>query len=245
MYPSLDESVDEPLISCIVPVYNGERFLAEALQSILDQTYQSLEVLVVDDGSTDGSAEVVDRFAGRVTCIHQTNGGPASARNTGVRAAAGAYLAFLDADDLWHAEKLQRQLARFRQRPDLELSLTYKRTFWVEAMRHEQQRLLDQGHPFADDHPGYVCQTMLMPRSTYDRVGPFNEDLRIGEDTDWILRAERLGVEREILRDVLVFRRMHENNISYSRYDGGAQDQLKMLFSHIRSRRAAAPGESE
>lgn len=235
----------EPLISCIVPVYNGERFIAEAIQSILGQSYPSLEIIVVDDGSCDGTGKVIERFGDRLTYLRQSNGGPAAARNTGVKASAGTFLAFLDADDLWHEEKLERQLARFRQRPELELCLTYKRTFWVEAMRHEEQRLKDQDHPFAKDHPGYVCQTMLMPRSTFDRVGPFDEDLRIGEDTDWLLRAERLGIEREILRDVLVFRRMHEHNISYTRYSGGAEDQIKMLFSHLRSRREATPAATE
>lgn len=231
------------MISCIVPVYNGERYLQEALESIIAQTYGPLEIIVVDDGSTDGTRAVVDRFTDRVTYLWQSNGGPASARNAGIRASTGPFLAFLDADDLWHPEKLERQMTRFRARADLELCLTFKRTFWIEEMRHEQQRLAEQDHPFAKDHPGYVCQTMLMPRPTYDRVGPFDEALRIGEDTDWLLRAERLGVVREILSDVLVFRRMHQNNLSYTRYEGGAQYQLELLWGHIRSRRAGSSTE--
>lgn len=228
---------EQPVISCIVPVYNGARFLSDALDSILAQSYPALEPIVVDDGSTDETAEVVRTFGDRVTYVHQENAGPASARNTGVRQATGAFLAFLDADDLWHPEKLERQALRFSARSDLQLCLTYKRTFWVEEMQAEEERLRLEDHPFVKDHPGYVCQTMLMPRETYDYVGAFDESLRIGEDTEWLLRAERLGVVREIMPDVLVYRRMHQDNLSYTRYHGGAEDQLKLLFGHIRSGR--------
>ncbi|MEQ8859649.1 MAG: glycosyltransferase [Pseudomonadales bacterium] len=231
---------ERPAVSCIVPVYNGARFIDEALQSIVNQTCPVAEVIVVDDGSTDATAEVVHAWRDQVTYVRKDNGGPASARNLGIHLSASPFLAFLDADDLWHPEKLERQMRCFVERPDLELCLTYKRTFWVEGMREEGERLRREGHPFAEDHPGYVCQTMLMPRTTFQKVGPFDDSLRIGEDTDWLLRAERLGVVREILPDVLVFRRMHQDNLSYTRYDGGAQDQLKLLFAHIRSRRGGS-----
>lgn len=232
--------LQRPDVSCIVPVYNGAKFIDEALQSIVNQTHPVAEIIVVDDGSTDSTASVVAAWLDRVTYVRKDNGGPASARNLGVQLSSAPYLSFLDADDLWHPEKLERQLRRFAERPDLELSLTHKRCFWVDEMRDEGERLRREGHPFAEDHPGYVCQTMLMPRSTYVRVGEFDDSLRIGEDTDWLLRAERVGVVREILPDVLVYRRMHQDNLSYSRYAGGAQDQLSLLFSHIRSRRGDA-----
>ncbi len=231
---------ERPDISCIVPVYNGAKFIDEALESIASQSYPVAEIIVVDDGSTDATAEVVAAWLDKVTYVRKDNGGPASARNLGIQLSASPYLAFLDADDIWHPEKLERQMRRFAERPELELSLTYKRTFWVDEMSEEGERLRREGHPFAKDHPGYVCQTMLMPRTTFVRVGEFDENLRIGEDTDWLLRAERLGVVREILPDVLVYRRMHQSNISYTRYDGGAQDQLSLLFSHIRSRRSGS-----
>ena len=93
------------LISCIVPVFNGERYLGEALESILKQSYQSLQIIVVDDGSTDGTAALVDHYEGQVRFLRQPNAGTAVARNSGLNAAEGEFVAFLDADDLWHPEK--------------------------------------------------------------------------------------------------------------------------------------------
>ena len=96
------------MISCIVPVYNGERYLAETLQSILGQRVGPLEVIVVDDGSTDGTAGVARRFGSAIRVLHQTNAGPAAARNLGLSEARGDFVAFLDADDLWKPDKLAR-----------------------------------------------------------------------------------------------------------------------------------------
>src|SRR5215475_14561902 len=119
-----------PLISCIVPVFNGERYLAGALESILDQTYQPLEIIVVDDGSLDGTATVVGKYAKPVRYIRQDNKGPASARNRGILEAHGQFVASLDQDDLWHSEKLERQMARFADRPDLDLCVTHAQVFF-------------------------------------------------------------------------------------------------------------------
>ncbi len=96
---SPEQRAVEALISCVVPVFNGERFLAEALDSILGQTYTRTEVIVADDGSTDGTAAVLDRYAARVRVVRQLTAGPASTRNLGLRAATGEFVAFLDADD--------------------------------------------------------------------------------------------------------------------------------------------------
>ncbi|HEY5565544.1 MAG TPA: glycosyltransferase, partial [Rhodothermia bacterium] len=218
--------------------YNGARFLAEAVDSILNQKFPVLEIIVVDDGSTDETADVVATYGRRLRYVRQENLGPAAARNTGIRHSRAAYLAFLDADDLWHEDKLKRQVGRFESIPELELSLTFKRTFWVEEMKDEQERCIRAGHPFTKDHPGYVCQTLLMPRTTFDRVGPFDETLRTGEDTEWLMRAERLGIVKEIIPDVLVYRRMHQNNLSYSRYEGGAEDQLRLVLAHLKQKRS-------
>ena len=96
------------LISCIVPVFNGELYLAEALESILKQSYRPLEIIVADDGSTDGTEAIVARFGTQVRYLYQPNSGPATARNLGLGAVRGEFVGFLDADDLWHPEKLER-----------------------------------------------------------------------------------------------------------------------------------------
>src|SRR5262245_10754564 len=100
-----------PLVSCIVPVYNGEAFLGEALASIRAQRHRPIEILVVDDGSTDGTAAVVMAADAGIRYMRQDNAGGAAARNRGIGMARGTFVAFLDADDLWPPEKLERQIA--------------------------------------------------------------------------------------------------------------------------------------
>src|SRR5215475_2242760 len=106
-----------PLISCIVPVYNGEKYLAEAIETIVQQSYRPLEIIIADDGSTDGTAKVAERYSNLLRYLRQDNAGTAAARNLGLSAAVGEFVAFLDADDLWHPEKLARQMGRFEARP--------------------------------------------------------------------------------------------------------------------------------
>src|SRR2546427_4231674 len=109
----------KPVVSVVIPVYNGERYLADAIQSVLDQTYQNLEVIVVDDGSTDGSAAVAKRFGDAIRYVRQANGGVCQARNTGISVARGTYLAFLDQDDLWLPDKLAVQVAYLESHPEV------------------------------------------------------------------------------------------------------------------------------
>lgn len=127
-------------ISCIIPVFNGERYLAEAVESILAQTYPPCEVIIADDGSTDGTAEIATGYSARVRHVRQENLGAAAARNLGLHAAVGEFVAFLDADDLWHVEKLARQVARFRQRPELDFCISHLQNFWIPELATEKAR---------------------------------------------------------------------------------------------------------
>ena len=120
-----------PLVSCIIPVFNAERFLDEAVRSALAQTYPALEIIVVNDGSTDGSEAVLAKYQSRVACILQPNRGEAAARNTGVRAARGEFVAFLDADDMWEPEKIGCQVARWHELPVIDLCFTRFQNFWM------------------------------------------------------------------------------------------------------------------
>ena len=116
--------VDLPLVSVVIPAYNCERYLGRAIRSVLAQTYPRIECIVVDDGSTDGTAEVIDRFGSAVRAIRQENGGAAAARNAGIRTATGRYIAFLDADDYWLRNKLELQIHILEKNPDLVLIST-------------------------------------------------------------------------------------------------------------------------
>jgi glycosyltransferase involved in cell wall biosynthesis len=207
-----DVEMKRALISCIVPVYNGERYLREAIDSILSQTYEPLEIIVVDDGSKDGTVAVVESYGPQLRYVLQANAGPAAARNRGIAIATGRFIAFQDADDRWHQEKLARQMARFAARPELELCSAHVQNYWIPELKEEAERF--RNHPFAHPVPGYAPPSLLARRTLFDRVGHFNAALRLSSDTDWYLRAMERGVIMEMLPDVLVYRRWHKTNIS-------------------------------
>ena len=202
----------KPSVSCILPVYNGERYLSQALNSILAQSHRPSEIIVVDDGSTDGTAAVVSRYGSRVRYLWQPNSGPAAARNIGLSVVLGEFVAFLDADDLWHPEKLKRQMARFEAHPVLDLCVTHVQNFWIPELREEETHF--KSHRFSQPLPGYCTQALLARRVIFHAVGPFRTDLRAADDTDWFLRAAERGAVMECLPDALVHRRLHRANLS-------------------------------
>jgi glycosyltransferase involved in cell wall biosynthesis len=234
--------MDQPLISCIVPVFNGERYLAEALNSIITQSYKQLEIIVADDGSSDGTTDIVAAYSGRVRYLLQPNKGPAAARNLGLSASRGDFIAFLDADDLWHREKLERQMARFVARPQLDYCVTYIQNFWAPAMEEERKRFAS--HRISEPLPGYVTQTILARRSVFETVGEFDSALRHGDGTEWFLRATECGVAMEILPDVLVRRRMHDQNLSRA-CAASREEYLKIVKSSLDRRRGLDRQSSE
>ena len=197
----------DALISCIIPAYNGERYLREAIDGILSQTYRPLEIIVVDDGSTDGTADIIASYGGQVRYIWQPNGGLAAARNLGLGAATGEFVAFLDQDDLWHLEKLTRQMERFQARPELEMCVTHMKNFWIEGLHKEEAQF--RNRRLSEPAPGYLTQTLLARRTLFDTVGRFNTAFQHGNDTDWFARAAEQGTATELLQDVLVYRRLH------------------------------------
>lgn len=211
-----------PRVSCIVPVFNGERFLAEALESILRQTRPPDEIIVVDDGSRDDSGGIARGFGDAIRYMRQDNAGPAAARNAGVALAGGDFLAFLDADDVWLPAKLERQLARFAERPELEFCVTHQQNFWMPELAAEENAYRNQ--PFSRPLPSFTFQSLLCRRRMFERVGPCNEGLRVASDVDWFLRAREAGLAHEVLPDVLVRRRLHQGNLT--RADLASRDTL-------------------
>ena len=204
--------MEAPLVSCVVPVFDAEAHLGDALESILAQSHRPVEVIAVDDGSTDGSLDVIARFAPRVRCVRRPNGGEAAARNTGVAAASGAFVAFLDADDLWEPGKLATQLARLAERPDIDLCFTRFQNFWApeladEARRYEIGRM-------ADPCAAWCIGTLLARRTVFERFGPFDETLRGSVNMTWFLEAATAGARIDVLDEVLMRRRLHPGNLS-------------------------------
>ena len=202
--------MSEPRVSVVVPVHDGERYLAAAIESVLGQTRPPAEVIVVDDGSTDGSVQVAERYAPRgVRCHSQANAGGGAARNRGVALSDGDFIAFLDADDLWERGKLELQLAAFAADPSLDLVFGRVRQFVSPDLDPEDARRL-VCPPGLD--PGYIPSAVLMRRAAMERVGPLREDLDVGEFVDWMARAREAGLRDTMLPDHVVSRRLHKTN---------------------------------
>lgn len=201
-----------PLVSCIIPCFNGERYLEAAIDSILQQTHRQLELIVVDDGSTDDSAAVVRRFGDRVLYHVQENRGPAGACNTGLALASGEYIAFLEQDDLWLPGKIRRQLEEFAANVQLGYCVGHIQNFWVPELQAEAARHADK--PIMRPVPGYVVQTLMVRRAVFECVGRFDESLRFAFAGEWLLRADDSGVASILIPDVVTHRRLHENNFS-------------------------------
>jgi len=202
--------INHSSISVIIPVYNGERYLSEAIRSVLSQSTAADEIWVVDDGSTDNSAALASAFPLPVRCLRQDHSGAAAARNHGVATARGEYLAFLDADDLWLPDKLERQLAAFVQNPALDITLGQVEQFVSPDLSEEERARLKPARPILD---GYHAGGMLVRRTAFDRVGGFDPQWRVGEVIDWFARAREIGLKTVILPSVVMKRRIHAHNL--------------------------------
>jgi glycosyltransferase involved in cell wall biosynthesis len=200
------------LVSCIVPVYNRERYLGETLDSIFAQTYRPIEVIVVDDGSTDRTADVIASYGDRIVALRQSNAGPSAARNCGLEAARGDFIALGDSDDLWHPERLSRQMARFAERPELEMCLPHIECFWTPDLAEEKDAYADPR--VGRIAPSTATSALVARRAVFDRVGGFDTSLRTAEDIDWWIRALESGAIGELLPDVLLFYRLHATNMT-------------------------------
>lgn len=205
-----------PLVSCVIPVYNGAKWLAEAVDSALAQTHPRLEILVVDDGSTDDSADVARSCASAgVRLVPKAHGGAASARKLGVECSAGELVAFLDADDLWLPGKLARQVVEFAGSERLGMCATFMQNFWVDEVAHEAEA----NPALTQPQPGPGSTTMIARRA-FEAVGPLNEQLANRDIQEWVIRARLAGWDVRVLPETWVRRRIHADNFSRRRAPG-------------------------
>lgn len=217
--------METPLVSCIIPAFNGEAFLGSALDSVLGQTYPAIEVLVVDDGSTDGTADLLARYGKDVRYVWQDNAGPAAACNHGLRRGRGAFFAFLEQDDLWQPMKVEIQM-RALEKPQVDYCVTMIENFLEDSLSPGAGAI-----PAARSGPlpGYVTQTLLARRSAFQRAGLFDTRWRFCHATEWFLRARRQGLRGELIPDVLVRRRIHRSNVSLRRPEASRDEYLEMI----------------
>lgn len=194
-----------PPVSVVIPAYNCASTIGAALNSVLVQDYPAVQILVVDDGSTDDTCNQVARYGPRVTLIKKPNGGAAAARNEGMGRASGEYVAFLDGDDVWFPQKLRRQIAHLERYPEVGLccskwALLAPSEAPPSILSHESEEL---SSPLDADCSGWIyrqllqsCEvwtsTVVMRGHLKDRIGGFDETLRRGQDYDYWLRASQV-----------------------------------------------------
>ena len=234
-----DPTAVKPLISVIVPVHNGERYLGEALASIFAQDYRPIEVIVVDDGSTDSTCTIARSYH-EVRYIYEEKQGSAVARNTGIDNSKGELIAFLDADDIWLPNKLSIQTAYMTKYP--EAGYVYGRL----------KNFLEKGitcptwvDPSSLLQASYAIQlgTILSRRSLFDTVGKFNPTYLQGQDTEWFLRVKESGIPMRRQTETVLLRRVHDSNISHDQ-STVMQRRLRMLKESIDRKRGAGSSTS-
>jgi glycosyltransferase involved in cell wall biosynthesis len=225
-----------PRVSCVIPVHNGARFIAEAIESVLAQTLPVFEIIVVDDGSTDETLRALEPYGPRVKVVsHREPLGPAAARNRGSAEATGDFVTFLDHDDLWDPHKLELQHALFETDPTVDYCVAMVQNFWMPEVAHEAERF--ETHMRSGPIPGYVAPTLMVRKSFLDRVGGFNEEIAHADDADWFLRARAAGGREVLLDEVLLRRRLHLTNRSRLRARNSRDEYFALLKSRVDAQR--------
>ena len=227
---ALSTASDSPLVSVVVPVYNGQRYLGEALDSIFAQSYRPLEVIVVDDGSTDGSEAVArSRPVHYLKCGHE---GVSASRNAGIAAVQGELIAFLDADDLLLPDALSVQVGYLLAHPDAGFVVgRMRRIVEPGVVRPAWDRKRWAAGPIQSHLP-------VARRHLFVEIGGFDPSMDPCEDVDWIERASERGIHWEVLPDTVRLYRLHDSNATALGVP--SMQAFKMLRAKLARRRAAA-----
>ncbi|WP_051670494.1 glycosyltransferase family 2 protein [Bryobacter aggregatus] len=222
-WKSLDEFATA-MISVVIPAYNAEKTLGRAIESALGQTLAPLEVIVVDDGSSDGTAAVARSFGERVRLLVQPNGGVGAARNTGILASVGNQIGLLDSDDVWRPDKLEKQWAALTKAP------------YPELVFGQVEQVVDATGVVLGQQPGVNATGLLARRSVYERAGLYRPELKAGEFVDWYARAVEAGLKSVILPDVLAERRQRSDSMMGAK-PALAREYLRVLKDSLDRRR--------
>lgn len=226
--------MNEARISVIIPAYNAERYLEEAIASVLKQDYAPLEIIVVDDGSTDATAKILANYGATIKILTQENKGPAAARNTGITAAKGSILAFLDADDLWSDTHLAVMIEYLA--PGTEYDFVRGKSRYVRNLGTSEEEILD---PIFMNPLVSAC---LFRKEVFETVGLFDESMRQGEDFDWSLRlAESSCTGKHVDETTLLYRR-HEHNLTNARdvVKNGQFDAFRKRLARLKAQERLA-----
>ena len=225
------EMANKPLVSVIIAVKNGERFLASAIDSVLAQEYRPFDIIIVDGQSVDRTAMIAKSFE-QVRYIYQVNQGIGDAYNVGIEASRGELVTFLSHDDSWTPNKLSVQVNYMINHPAIQYTIAKVKHFLEPAFAIPpgfRKELLE------NDRAGYIMETLVARKSLFDVIGKFDPHLTTAEDVDWFARAKDHNVPMAIIPTVLLLKRVHDTNISLGPENN--QNLLKALKQSIARQR--------
>lgn len=237
----MSNRADQPLVSVIINVYNGVLYLADAIESVFAQTYDPVELVVVDDGSDDGTGELAEGYGSALRYVRQPRTGIGAARNRGIDLAQGDFLAFLDADDRFVPAKVERQMAALTADPELDMVFGHMSEFISPELAPEVAARL---RPPVHDAPWRMTNLMLIRRESFLRAGRFSETLKVGVGVDWYARATEAGLKEYVVPEVVLERRLHAANNGILQLESRPQ-YLRILKAHLDRRRLAESSSGE
>jgi len=221
--------METPIVSVIMPVYNGERFIDFALKSIFSQEYRPLDVIVVDDGSVDATADIIARYH-EARYIAQPHNGLGAALNTGLDAARGEFITFLDSDDWWAPDTLRRQMDRMIAHPEADLVLGKMQNIMEPGSSVVVKTKNLQAEPMV----GLVWGALMVRRRVFDTIGQFNSTLTHAIDVDFFIRAKEAGLRMDIIQEIFLYHRIHGSNMSLQ---SSSRDYLQAVKNSIERKR--------
>nr|WP_246722809.1 glycosyltransferase [Aliikangiella sp. G2MR2-5] len=230
------------LVSVVLPTQNRAFCIERAVESVLNQTYQNIEVIIIDDGSTDNTAEIVKQWQGKVSYHFEKCDGASKARNVGIKMAKGDYLAFIDSDDFWERDKLRQQVELLEKNPELGLSFTNgviinengKEGRKYEVIPHTGDAVFGLKEVLED--PYFGLPTVIVKKEVIGKVGLFDEELKTAEDLDFFMRVA-LHFKVGYLHNKLV--KIYVTEGSLSSDDTSYEDNIKVVTRFVETNKKA------
>jgi len=221
------------LVSVILAVYNGEKYIEAAIESILEQTYTPIEILVINDGSKDDTEKTIQKYLPKIRYFSRPHQGQPAAQNFGISISTGSFLSFLDADDLHMPEKTFLQLQFLENKPEVDAVFGHVEQFFSPELSSIQKKqwIFPSGIS-----PGYFASAALFRKKCFKTVGLFNEQQHIGVFIDWYMRSTEKGIISDVIPEKVLQRRIHENNMGIS-CKNSHLEYIKVVQNALKRRR--------
>ncbi|MFT7069197.1 MAG: glycosyltransferase involved in cell wall biosynthesis [Spirosomataceae bacterium] len=198
-------------VSVLIAAYNAEKYVAETINSVLQQTQQPTEIIVIDDGSTDDTKSILETFRDKIRIISRENRGVPRSVNQAIQLSTQPLICFLDADDLWHPDKLKTQYQAYTAAPDIVLLFGHIKQFISPELSANAKSKIY--YPEKNEQ-GWVRGSMMCHRSLFKDIGKFDESLKHGDFIDWFGKVKQSGIPYKMLDEVVIYRRLHPNGLS-------------------------------